>query len=177
MELHCRIPRESFEDLQFLTSEGYDPQLMKGSVEMKFPDPLKMYLISDFPCDTHYYMKLWEFGGGMTKTGSAYVIAGIDGQKLIPTEIFKTGHLANNIHAEFEERAAHTIHATKNGKIDIKYFQIVYIHDSVSIACKDIWKGGIKSVPNKYVNLEDACFTAWRKANCYHCREAMYIKG
>ncbi|RLI69052.1 hypothetical protein DRO91_08175 [Candidatus Heimdallarchaeota archaeon] len=176
MELWCRIPREDMNNFSILTSEGYDPQLIKNGIEMKFPSLTEPYLIADFPEDTDYFLKLWEYGGGMTKTGSAYTVCGSTGQKLKPTKIFTTGHLANNIHAEFEEKYGYVINSSKNGIINITYLQLQFIHDSIQVAIKHTWNGVIELLPNRFTYLKKAVYTTFRKANDYHCRIPYYIQ-
>lgn len=37
---------------------------------------------------------LWESGGGATNTGSATIIAGPNGEKLVPIYVRRSGHLS-----------------------------------------------------------------------------------
>lgn len=173
MELWCRIPREDLDDLAFLNSEGLETELKKGCIDAKFKDH-KGY-IADFPVDTIYQIKLWEYGGGMAKTGKATVICDIMGGRLKPSKIITTGHLSNKIHAEFKIQFGHYISSTKNGSINIDYVQIMLVHDSVKIFHKHIWHGVIENLPAMYDHFKCAVKAAYTKANMYHCRVPCYI--
>lgn len=175
MELCCVVPNENWDNFQTLEGRGLSPQLFKGYMEGKFPT-IEGGLISDLPTDTHYFIRNWEFGGGTTNIGHATIVCGLHGKKLKPKTIFTTGHLSNKIHAEFETQRGHEITSTKNGAITVIYYQLAFIHDSVSVQTKTIWKGPVTLVPNKYSNLQIAIGSAYKKANEFHCRKAMFVR-
>jgi len=175
MELWCIVPNESQKDFQILEKEGLNPSLFKGYMEGKFPT-IHGGVIHNMPITTHYFIKNWEYGGGMTNTGKATIVCGMHGEKLKPKKIFTTGHLANKIHAEFETSYGHEITCTKSGDTSIIYYYLAFIHDSVNIQTQSVWEGPHNSVPNKYKTMKPGIFTAYKKANEYHCRRALYVR-
>jgi hypothetical protein len=176
MELWCRVPNENWDNFQTLEGEGLNPSLYKGYMEGMFPT-IAGGLIGDLPTKASYFIKNWEFGGGMTNTGKATVICGMDGKKIKPKKIFTTGHLSNKIHAEFETVFGHVITSTKSGAISVIYYQLAFVHDSISVQVKKVWEGPVLLVPNKFSCLQMAIGTAYKKANTFHCREAMYVRS
>lgn len=177
MELWLKVPSESWEDFQTLESRGLCPQLYKGHMEARFPtsDGGK---ISGLPITAQYFIRNWERGGGMTNTGEAKVICDTHGKKLKPEKVFTNGHLSNKIHAEFDSQHGHEITCTKRGVVTILYYQLAFDYDDdhIGIQIIPIWKGPIASIPNKFGFLKVAADTAFKKANTFHCRIAMYIK-
>lgn len=176
MELCCIIPNENWDIFQTLEGEGLNPHLFKGYMEGTFPT-IDGGIISDLPIDTHYFIRNWEFGGGLTNTGMATIVCGMHGEKLKPKKVFTKGHLSNKIHAEFETAYGHLITSTKSGSISTVYYYLAFIHDSVSVQSKTVWEGPITSIPHKLYLFEPAINTAYKKSNEYHCRRALYIKG
>lgn len=174
MELWCIVPNENWDDFQTLEGEGLNPSLYKGYMEGKFPS-IRGGSRADLPTNTQFFIRNWEFGGGMTNTGLATIVCDATGEKLKPRKVFTTGHLSNRIHAEFETQFGHTVTSTKNGSICVVYYQLVFIHDSVSVQDKVVWEGPVTLVPNKFSYLQMAIGTAYKKANTFHCRKAMYI--
>jgi len=182
MKLCCRITGEDMDLFSFLNSEGLQPQLMRGCIEgtfdEKYADNQGRYYIADFPEETEYFLKLYESGGGMTKTGFGQIICGLKGEKLYPKEVYTTGHLSNAKHAEFQETEAIEITSTKNGSIRVKYAQVaINKGKSVKIGMLDIWEGNIQYIPETFNYFTKAITTAYTKANDYHCRKAHYIEG
>ena len=47
------------------------------------------------------FLAFWEEGGGMTRSGYAYIVAGPNGEKLTPIYIRKHGSLSCSKHALF----------------------------------------------------------------------------
>lgn len=181
MKLCCHIPGEDMDWFSFLNSEGLEPQLKKdlieGTFDEKYADNQGRYYTADFPDNTEYFLKLYESGGGMTKTGYGQIICGVKGEKLYPKEVYTTGHLANAKHAEFCETEAMEIVSTKHGMISIRYAQVV-VHNkkSVKIGLLDIWDGNIQYLPNSFSYFTKAILAAYAKANDYHCRNTHYIQ-
>jgi len=177
MELWVKIPGEDMDWFAFLNSEGLHTQLIKGYVIGKFDYPESVeYNIADFPEDAEFYFVFWEYGGSATNTGVGVIVCDNRGEPFTPTEIYTTGHLANKIHAEFQEKCGHIIECTKHGQCWIFWVQADRIHDSISVSNKPVWHGNVKDLPNKYKYLRKAVNAAWKKANIYHCRKAVYIK-
>jgi len=73
---------------------------------------------------------LWESGGGATNTGSATIIAGPNGEKLVPIYVRRSGHLSCGQHALFVIREGHFVIMASHWRRDftIKVYQIVEIN-------------------------------------------------
>jgi len=174
MELCYRVPTENWEVFQTLEGKLLDPSLMKGKIIGNFPYANEY--IADLPENTEYFVKNWEYGGGTTNTGKATVVCGINGEKLKPVRIYTTGHLSNNIHAEFESRRGCQITSLKSGRITVVYYYIKKTSDLIELKTEKIWEGPVDSIPNKFNYLVKAIRVCHAKANIFHCREAIYIK-
>lgn len=181
MKLCCEIPGEDMDIFSVLNSERVFTQLQKGRIVGEFThegqNSLGEWYIADFPEETEYYIKFYECGGGMTKTGLGQIICGMKGEMLMPIRLFTTGHLANKRHAEFHQNEAIQISSTKNGIVEIVYAQIAKNDQGyIKIVMLNIWKGNIQYLPNTYNYFKEAIEAAYMKANDYHCRKAYYIQ-
>lgn len=181
MRLCCKVPGEGMDDFSFLSSEGLFVQLLKGRIEGEFdPDRAEKnkWYNADFPKNTTYFLKVFEEGGGMTKTGKSKIISDINGEKIKPYQIFTTGHLSNAKHAEFHCKECIEITSSKRGSINIQYQQVTFSKDFVGTAFLNIWKGNKKEFPLTFIRYKKAAEAAYLKANDYHCRVPYYvIKG
>lgn len=185
MKLCCSIPEENWDIFIFLEKKKLKPKLLKGRIEVEFQEEFSDeqgdYYIEDFPTNAYFFLKLYESGGGKTNTGFGQIICGNRGNKLIPNKIYTTGHLSNNIHAEFYTREAMIITSTKHGMIKIvnvyvyirrKNKKFLFVRNSKL----NVWNGEIEELPFKFYKYKRAIKAAYNKANCYHCRKPFYIK-
>jgi hypothetical protein len=130
-----------------------------------------------------YRWCIWESGGSYTNTGSAIIVCGIDGQKLIPKFIPSSGHLACASHAMFlayEDEPIMAIEVYRHR--DESHISLIEIINGIE---KEIWDcdydgTGIENlwnmIPNKYERFSEVIGVALDKSYDYHCRTPYYIR-
>ena len=129
-------------------------------------------------------LALWEEGGGMTNTGSATVIADLEGKPLRPYYVRRRGQLANGRHALVPVRCGSLVVKANHHRRDfiVKVWEVVAIipHTNkgpVAIA-KLIghWAEGewVPTPPTWTKQAIEACLV---KALCYHCRAPHFVKA
>jgi hypothetical protein len=164
--------------MPFKNIAGYD---VSGSQEVENMSYKKEELAltltkSGVPC-------LWEQGGGMSNTGSACIVTGLNGEPVTPVYIRRKGTLACDRHALIPVRVgSFVVEATHHrGDFDIQVYRISKI--SGDIAEADIFlqftEGEWSNVPKEYsadLVIIEATEAAKNKAMCYHCREPHYVK-
>jgi len=179
MNLTARIRGEREDVVEQMKARGISARLVKGATIVEFPEERSKYKIPPELKDFELRINLSENGGGMTKTGLATVVCGLSGKPLHPYFIKKTGDLSNKEHAFFSiPGAVITVTASKNDEaVDIQEHRIKHDTDTTTawIETKDIWIGGINSLPSLYERYWEAANAALDKACCYHCREPHYI--
>ncbi len=124
---------------------------------------------------------IWERGGGATNTGSATVVAGLNGERLKPVYIRRCGHLSCGEHALFVVREGYFVVMASHWRRDF----IIKVYRVVSIDLDN--KMALLELVNEYsqgewdsdlpIYLKDAVDTAMKKAICYHCREPHYYRA
>ena len=106
---------------------------------------------------------IWEEGGGMTNTGYAYIVAGLQGEKITPIYIKKRGQLSCGQHALFLLRPG--MHLVIVVRTKNQYQSEVLRFNGIEF-CKCI-------DPNF---MQDVIEIAKEKTRHYHCRQAYYFK-
>jgi hypothetical protein len=81
---------------------------------------------------------IWEYGGGMSNTGDACIVAGPAGEALCPIYVRRRGHLSCGKHALFLARAGqHIVCANHHrGEFEISVYQITEIYET-PVVCSD----------------------------------------
>jgi len=128
---------------------------------------------------------LWESGGGYSNTGSAQIVCGLKGQKLIPIYICRRGSLACSRHAKFvvyPRQGMVVVYVSHHRKDFIVRIDKVSFTESFLVDVERLWygkeldKSNIEDqIPTKLDRYLDAVKAAMNKATCYHCREPHYI--
>jgi len=119
-----------------------------------------------------------ESGGGMTSTGSATVVCGMNGEKLKP--LFVPRGYSNGKHAIFVVRPGMYIINAGNSKAGERAVahQILGIgttedpDELVTIVVAE-YENGDGNVPEQ---LQSAVEAALAKSNCYHCHSVFYAE-
>ena len=123
---------------------------------------------------------VWEHGGGMSNTGYATIVAGLQGEKLSPIYINRRGHLSCGEHALFIVTTGfHIIFADHHrGDFEIEVYRITAINKEEKFADMELVceysQGEWNVEPQEF--LHAAIDAAVDKASCYHCREAHYAE-
>jgi hypothetical protein len=165
--------------MPFKNIAGYD---VSGSQEVENMSYKKEELAltltkSGVPC-------LWEQGGGMSNTGSACIVTGLNGEPVTPVYIRRKGTLACDRHALIPVRVgSFMVYATHHrGDFDIQVYRISKISGDTATAdiVLEFTEGEWSDVPKGYdadliIAVSDATEAAKNKATCYHCREPHYI--
>jgi len=121
---------------------------------------------------------LWEEGGGATNTGSATIIAGLNGERLTPVYVRRSGSLSCGQHALFIVRTGCRVIMASHWRQDftIKVYRITSIDLENKTAqleqLHEFSRGEWDKDPSP--DLEDAIEAAKDKATCYHCRSPHY---
>lgn len=120
-------------------------------------------------------VELAEEGGGMTRTGYAYVVCGEQGQPTRPFRIPKGYSLGE--HAYFCGRSLIQVRATRQEEVCImRVTPIDHIADGwVAVRDETIWSGYADELPHLYEHFSRAMKAAVEKARCYHCRHVHYV--
>ena len=123
---------------------------------------------------------IWEKGGGMSNTGYATIVAGAQGEKLIPAYVNRRGHLAIGKHALFIIHPGYYVVLADHHRRDfeIKVYRITSIDKkeqlaNVELVC-EYSMGEWDVEPPGFLKL--AIDAAVDKASCYHCRETHYAE-
>ena len=121
---------------------------------------------------------MWECGGGSTNTGSAKIICDMNGKAKKPIYIRRRGSLCNDNHALIPVRENDVVIEVfhHRGDFDIDVYQITSIKDDDTAIAKQInsFNRGEWDYPLEG-DFRVAVSVAMEKAQCYHCRCAMYI--
>lgn len=108
------------------------------------------------------YPAIWEQGGGMTRTGFSYIVAGIDGEKLVPVYIRKRGQLSCGEHALFVLREGmHIVVCNRT-------------NDEYQVKALKFTKGDFLEV-EQTAKLQPAIEAAREKTRFYHCRQPVFF--
>lgn len=127
---------------------------------------------------------LWEKGGAYSRHGYARIIAGTQGEALVPLYEVLHGHLACRQHALFPIRTGYIIVEVGFGGGEewgwvVRVTEIAQNSDGdleATIETVSEWDPAEGWVPEIPENLRAAAEAAWRKSRCYHCRESHYHK-
>lgn len=167
MYIQIKIKGEDRELLNSLLEAGYKARMVKGAIIIDKPQ--KMPKLNGY--EHSFLLHATESGGGMTNTGHAEIVCGLNGEKLRPYRIPK-GY-ALDVHAMFSVPAPiYTVSADKkSGKIIIVSHEISWL----DIINEIFWEGQIDELPESLSCFENACKAALEKANCYHCREPHFV--
>ena len=119
-----------------------------------------------------------ENGGATTNLGSCDIVCGLNGEKLRPYYIPRSGHLSNGEHAYFCYRKLIVIEVDrcKNIKIKCLYGRFNIDHLFAKMVIEEIWKGFHCELPERFSKFKDAIEAGIKKCNAYHCRSAYYYK-
>lgn len=117
------------------------------------------------------FLGFWEEGGGMTRSGFAYIVAGPNGEKLTPLYVRKHGQLSCDKHALFLLQPGTLIIAalrsivkpTYNGADNNVYQIKIYKFDDYDF---------IEMKEEPY--MQPAIEAAKLKTRYYHCRQSVY---
>ena len=179
MKIQGKITERDEELAQTLRHSASSVKLVKNGIVI---DPWEtddgIFIIPESTKQIHLFLNLSEFGGGMTKTGSATVVCGVSGKPLKPYKIFRHGDLACNTHALFSvPEKAITIRAEKNRQIVIREHKIVITAPRrACIHSETLWTGNFLELPNRLSRYQNAVDAAREKAYCYHCRCVHYAQ-
>lgn len=125
------------------------------------------------------YPALWEQGGGASNTGSATIIAGLNGEKLTPVYINGRGHLSCGSHALFIVKEGYHVISVNHhrGDYEIEIYKITSINKEEKTANIELlYEYSRGEWDKEYPEfLESALEAATDKASCYHCREVHYV--
>jgi hypothetical protein len=168
-----------FEDLKLF--EKYKRKypgtvLKKGCIEIPILEPYLFPLdTNNFPKESKFLFLCYECGGATTSVGKAEIICDVEGKKLKPYRVFKSGHLSNNKHAQFHVEHPICVSVTKLGTcvIDEKYF--ILVKNKLYVEKEMLWYGNIEELPKSYSCYQEAVTAAHSKANDFHCRTPYYI--
>lgn len=178
-KLVIKIPYESVETYsQFIDSEnpGITVELLKNETRICIDSGYyNMDIESVNVGEAKFFIELFEQGGGKTSTGSGTVICDEKGKPFSPVEVFKTGHLANNLHARFHVKKGYEVTSNKYGLISIMEYSLSENDKEVSIKSQLIWKGRKDLKPEIFKNFDFPVVAAYAKANCYHCRSPHFV--
>lgn len=172
MKVIAKIPGENNDLAVSLRKIDLDAGLVKDHVMVEFIDDLFPEISQKLPKTTEYKLKAYERGGAKTNTGRGVIICSPEGRRLVPKELYVTGHLANGRHAMFLESHFMVICSTKHGEITMTEVKILPEENRIRTIM--FWKGHFLDLPNTYNNFLSAASIAHIKANKYHCREALY---
>ena len=116
---------------------------------------------SGLPC-------MWESGGGATNTGGAKIICSSNGLPKKAIYIPRGGHLSNGEHALIPVTVGDIIifhsHDRKGAETEILKIKKIVGEKAYTVTVE---------MQNCYKTAVEA---AIKKANTYHCRDAMYVK-
>lgn len=122
---------------------------------------------------------LWEEGGGTSHTGNAIIVAGPQGEPLIPIYVRTGGPLACGRHALFMVRKGYHVISCSRWREDynIEVWRIAEINvenkrATLELLC-EFSQGEWDKEPHD--KLSAAINAAIKKSKCYHCRQAHYI--
>jgi len=128
---------------------------------------------------------LVESGGGLTNTGRATIICGIQGEKL---RSFYGEPVCGGIHAHFWPHAALSVsygHHRGNGGGTVSLVAIDRkVRHNLGVEVVDLYSFSDENIevlsPQRCKNIPFPCAAveaAKAKARCYHCRSAFYAEG
>ena len=121
---------------------------------------------------------MWERGGACTNSGGARIIAKSDGS--VPTAVYipTGGHLSNGEHALIPIHIGYFVISVAKHRDDLEVFifKVHEVRDNEAVLeqvnCYD--RGEWDKDPEDFLGA--AISAAIQKADCYHCRRAMYAK-
>jgi hypothetical protein len=189
MEITAKVPREDPGLVKVLAEAGLKARLVRGGVivqlkkldEHRDTDKGKIVETYEIPSllqqetNTVYLIDCEEHGGGLTRTGSATIVCGVNGERMRPYYIPK-GY-ANSTHAQFALRACVTASASKDDQVITLWSHKVSKEGAtVSLISERFWKGILGELPELYEKFRPAAEAALKKACCYHCRGPHYIQ-
>jgi hypothetical protein len=121
------------------------------------------------------HMAAWESGGGWSRTGSAVVIAGSEGQPLKPIFVRNSGPLACEKHALLPVK--HGDWAVRCDRYGDDYrITIARLVGNLFYSHIDIPRPLMDGIPDEFNFLTDAINAVVEKSKIYHCRGPVYIK-
>ena len=121
---------------------------------------------------------LWEEGGGWSNTGYAQIVAGPDGQPLLPYYIRRRGSLACGRHALLRIKPGTIVVEADHHREDfyISVWEVLSIENDEAklglVAKYDRGEWDHEPLPEKY---QAAVKAAIEKATCYHCRAPHFV--
>ncbi len=120
------------------------------------------------------HVELAEEGGGMTRTGCAYVVCNEQGDAIRPFHVPVGAPLKKQ--AFFSGASLVQVRATHQKDVEIRRVTPVdHIADGyVAIRYETIWRGYAHELPHLHDHYRNAVAVAVRKARCYHCRHVHY---
>jgi len=139
-----------------------------------------------YPLHVSVRLRLSEGGGGYTSSGESRIVCGIDGRRLLPSEV---GHQSNQVHAVFHvPHNAILITYEQSGNKGDGYVMYVSLDANqplhIGLVQKVLWhfndQGVLKAYEHnlpyrfRWERMRDAVEAAKQKARVYHCRSACY---
>ena len=116
------------------------------------------------------FSAFWEEGGGMTRSGYAYIVAGPNGEKLTPIYIRKHGQLSCSKHALFLLRPGTLVIAVSRS---IKPALIEEEQNVYQVKICEFDNGDFDEIKEENY-MQPAIEAAKSKTRHYHCRQPLY---
>jgi hypothetical protein len=183
LNIIVRIPSADTKLLMDLKLNGIDASIRKNP---DYPEDDEILIRTcgtseiderSLPADSKYYVEAFEEGGGYTNSGNAKIISDRQGKKLIPEQVYTSGHLACGVHARFIHDAVCIVTSNRIGYVNIYGTAFTNKLAYVKLETVEVWSGLKKDLPNSYAFMASAVEAAHNKANCYHCREPHFVQA